>query len=39
MPIFPLAGVLRGFFVIDVLNVSLDENPCVALASKKIPYL
>ena len=35
MAIFPLAGVLRGFCVIDVLKVSLDENPCAALASKK----
>jgi hypothetical protein len=39
MSIFPLAGVLRGFCVINVLNVRLDENPCAALASKKIPHL
>jgi len=39
MVIFPLAGVLRGFYVIDVLNVRLDENPCAALGNKKIPHL
>ncbi len=39
MVIFPLAGVLRGFCVRNVLTVHLDENPCAAWASKKIPHL
>ena len=30
MAIFPLASVLRGFCVHDVLKVRLDENPCAA---------
>jgi hypothetical protein len=39
MAIFPMAGVLRGFRVHDVLNVRLDENPFAALAIEKIPHL
>ena len=39
MAIFPLAGVLRGFCVFDVLKVRLGESPCAALASKKTPHL